>query len=189
MKQKLNIHKVKTTLLSYASIWALILVVLAFYLLNPSFLNAYNTKNLLTNMAPLLVMACGATFVRLLGSLDLSMGAVCSCANVILVKLMPNMGVWAYAVAIGFGVLTGFILGVIHTKLKIPSFIASLGMMNVYNSIALLITASPMTIQKEEKPLITWARESFGVFGVTTVLAVAIMLLLYLRMETRFHSC
>lgn len=178
--QKLNIHKVKTTVLSYASIWALILVVLAFYIINPNFLNAYNTKNLLTNMAPLLVMACGATFVRLLGSLDLSMGAVCSCANVILVKLMPDMGVWAYAVAISFGILTGFILGLIHTKLKIPSFIASLGMMNVYNSIALLITASPMTILKEEKPLIAWARGSFGVFGVTTVIAVVIMLLLYL---------
>ena len=177
--QKLNIHKVKTTELSYASIWALILVVLAFYIINPNFLNAYNTKNLLTNMAPLLVMACSATFVRLLGSLDLSMGAVCSCANVILVKLMPDMGVWAYAVAISFGILTGFILGLIHTKLKIPSFIASLGMMNVYNSIALLITASPMTILKEEKPLIAWARESFGVFGVTTVIAVVIMLLLY----------
>ena len=110
-------------------------------------------------------------------------GAVCSCANVILVKLMPDMGVWAYAVAISFGILTGFILGLIHTKLKIPSFIASLGMMNVYNSIALLITASPMTILKEEKPLIAWARESFGVFGVTTVIAVVIMLLLYLLQQ------
>lgn len=178
--RKLKVQKVKTVAVSYASVWALILIVLAFYAINPNFLNTYNTKNLLTNMAPLLVMACGATFVRLLGSLDLSMGAVCSCANVILVKLMPGVGAWAYAAAIGFGILTGFLLGVIHTKLKIPSFIASLGMMNVYNSIALLITASPMTIAAEQKPLISWARASFGVVGVTTIIAVAVMLLLFL---------
>lgn len=124
--RKLKVQKVKSVALSYASIWALILIVLAFYIINPNFLNAYNIKNLLTNIAPLLVMACGATFVRLLGSLDLSMGAVCSCANVILVKLMSSAGAWAYAAAVGFGILTGFLLGVIHTKLKIPSLLPHL---------------------------------------------------------------
>jgi len=177
--RKLKVQKVKSVALSYASIWALILIVLAFYIINPNFLNAYNIKNLLTNMAPLLVMACGATFVRLLGSLDLSMGAVCSCANVILVKLMSSAGAWAYAAAVGFGILTGFLLGVIHTKLKIPSFIASLGMMNVYNSVALLITDAPMTIAAAQKPLVAWARVTFGVIGITTIIAAVIMLLLY----------
>lgn len=174
-----NLQKAKLLALSTANIWALLLIVLVFYCINPNFLNSYNIKNLLTNMAPLLVMACGATFVRLLGSLDLSMGAVCSCANVMLVKLMPGMGPWAYAAAIGFGILTGFILGVIHTKLKVPSFIASLGMMNVYNSVALLITPSPMTIGKAEKAYIAWGRQSFSVIGMTAVVAIGIMLLLH----------
>lgn len=174
-----NLQKAKLLALSTANIWALLLIVLVFYCINPNFLNSYNIKNLLTNMAPLLVMACGATFVRLLGSLDLSMGAVCSCANVMLVKLMPGVGPWAYAAAIGFGILTGFILGVIHTKLKVPSFIASLGMMNVYNSVALLITPSPMTIGKAEKAYIAWGRQSFSVIGMTAVVAIGIMLLLH----------
>lgn len=174
-----NLQKAKLLALSTANIWALFLIVLVFYCINPNFLNGYNIKNLLTNMAPLLVMACGATFVRLLGSLDLSMGAVCSCANVMLVKLMPGVGPWAYGIAIGFGILTGFLLGVIHTKLKVPSFIASLGMMNVYNSVALLITPSPMTIGKAEKAYIAWGRQSFGVIGMTAVAAIGIMLLLH----------
>lgn len=179
MNQK-NLHEVKNRFLSFANIWALVLIILVFYCINPNFLNGYNMKNLLTNMAPLLVMACGATFVRLLGSLDLSMGAVCSCANVILVKLMPGAGAWAYGVAVCFGILTGFLLGMIHTKLKVPSFIASLGMMNVYNSIALLITPSPMTIGRAEKVYIAWGKRSFGVIGMTAVAAVGIMLLLHL---------
>lgn len=179
LKEKWNVHTFKSILTSFASIWALILVVLAFYIINPSFLNGFNIKNLLTNMAPLLVMACGATYVRLLGSLDLSMGAVCSCANVILVKMLPEAGMWSYVVAIAFGILTGFLLGMIHTKLKIPSFIASLGMMNVYNNIALLITPSPMTIGKAEKQYIAWGRTSYGVVGTITIVAVVIMVILH----------
>ncbi|MBC8535382.1 ABC transporter permease [Feifania hominis] len=164
---------------TYASVFALIAIVVVFLIINPSFLNRFNTKNLLTNMAPLLVMACGATYVRLLGSLDLSMGAVCSCANVMLIRLFPSLGAGAYVVAILFGMLTGVILGLIHTKLKIPSFIASLGMMNVYNSVALLITPMPMTIPAEYRSLINWGKTSFGVINMMTIVSVLIMVIAY----------
>ena len=178
--EKSDLQKLRGVASSLASIGALIAIYLAFYLINPSFLNTFNLKNLLTNMAPLLVMACGATYVRLLGSLDLSMGAVCSCANVLLVMLMPSVGPWAYGVAILFGVATGFILGVIHTKLRIPSFIASLGMMNVYNSLALLLTPSPVMIAKAERTYIAWGKEKFGVVGAITIAAVIVMIVLHL---------
>lgn len=178
--KKIDMNKMRSNVLVYANVVALGLMILVFYLLNPNFLNLFNIKVLLTNLPPLLIMACGATYVRLLGSLDLSMGAVCSCANVILVRLMPEVGAWAYAAAVLFGMLTGFILGFIHTKLKIPSFIASLGMMNVYNSVALLITPSPVSITAEFKPLISWGRVSLGVVGVTTIISVALMLILHL---------
>ena len=178
--EKSDLQKLRGVASSLASIGALIAIYLAFYLINPSFLNTFNLKNLLTNMAPLLVMACGATYVRLLGSLDLSMGAVCSCANVLLVMLMPSVGPCAYGVAILFGVATGFILGVIHTKLKIPSFIASLGMMNVYNSLALLLTPSPVMIAKAERTYIAWGKEKFGVVGAITIAAVIVMIVLHL---------
>ena len=184
---KIDAKSLKTELLSHANILALLLVVLVFWIINPSFLNAYNMKNLMTNMAPLLVMACGATYVRLLGSLDLSMGAVCSCANVMLVKLFPQMGFAAYLVAMAFGMLTGFILGFIHTKLKIPSFIASLGMMNVYNSVALLICEYPELIQKSEKVYISWAKKSFGFFGVTAIIAIILMFVMhFIQKSTTF---
>ena len=178
--EKSDLQKLRGVASSLASIGALIAIYLAFYLINPSFLNTFNLKNLLTNMAPLLVMACGASYVRLRGSLDLSMGAVCSCANVLLVMLMPSVGPWAYGVAILFGVATGFILGVIHTKLKIPSFIASLGMMNVYNSLALLLTPSPVMIAKAERTYIAWGKEKFGVVGAITIAAAIVMIVLHL---------
>ena len=59
--EKSDLQKLRGVASSLASIGALIAIYLAFYLINPSFLNTFNLKNLLTNMAPLLVMACGAT--------------------------------------------------------------------------------------------------------------------------------
>ena len=185
--EKINFKQVKKVASSNANILALLLTVLVFWIINPSFLNNYNMKNLMTNMAPLLVMACGATYVRLLGSLDLSMGAVCSCANVMLVKLFPKVGFMGYVIAIVFGMLTGLILGLIHTKLKIPSFIASLGMMNVYNSVALLISEYPETIQKSEKVFIQWGKQSLGFFGMTAIVAIILMFIMhFLQKSTTF---
>ena len=172
-------NKIKKRITSNANIISLAAMLLVFTAVNPSFLNAYNVKNLCTSIAPLLIIACGATFVTLVGSLDLTMGAVCSCSNVIFVFLMPYLGIGSYGFAIGFGVLAGFLLGVIHTKLKIPSFIASLGMMNVYNSMALLICPSPVSITKEYKYIIGWGKVTAGIFSMMTVLALLYMAILF----------
>lgn len=162
------------------NIWSVVLLILVFFLINPAFLNNFNIKNLLINMAPLLVMACGATFVWLVGSIDLSMGAVCSVANVILVQFMPNMGIGAYFLAAGFGVVSGALLGVIQVKLKIPSFIASLGFMSIWGSVALLITPSPMQIPSDYKYLIEWSKTSFGALSLATIIALVITVLFFL---------
>ena len=63
--EKINFKQIRKVASSNANILALLLTVLVFWLINPSFLNNYNMKNLMTNMAPLLVMACGATYVRI----------------------------------------------------------------------------------------------------------------------------
>jgi len=176
-KLKQNISK--NDLLSHINLITLILLIAVFYIINPSFLNNYNLKTLLISMAPLLVMACGATYVRLLGSLDLSMGAVCSCANVLLVTLFPYTGFVSYIIVAIFGILSGLILGFVHTRYKVPSFILSLGMMNVYSSIALLIMRAPVPVPKEERYLIDWGKISFGIFNLMTIMALIIMIIFY----------
>ncbi len=176
----LQFKKVKYFLEKTINIWSVLLLVLAFYLWNDAFLNKFNAKNLLTNMAPLLVMATGATFMSLIGSVDLSMGAVCSVANVILVELLPVMGWKAYLVAAIFGIFAGLLLGIVQTKTKIPSFIASLGFMRMWESVALLITASPVSIASEIKGLIAWGKTSFGIISLMTIFALIIALIFFL---------
>lgn len=184
MKENININKFKSSAFTYINTLTFILLVIVFYIINPSFLNNYNLKTLLISIAPLLIMACGATYVRLLGSLDLSMGAVCSCANVLLISLFPSLGVISYLIAILFGILTGAILGFLHTKFKIPSFIASLGMMNVYSSIALLIMPAPVSVPKDERYLIEWGKATFGIISSLTIIALILMIIFYIIQKT-----
>ena len=80
-----------------------------------------------------LVICMGATFIILMGSIDLSVeGTVALCA-VAASMLVANdltgvaIGLWSVPAAILAGGALGLLNGIVHVKLKIPSFMATLG--------------------------------------------------------------
>ena len=181
----------------YFSVTAVILLVGVFTILDHNFVNKANLTNLLSDTAPLMIMACGATMVLLLGSVDLSIGATCSVVNVLMVKILSQSfeqsgnlftsTILAFGASLAFGAVAGFALGFIHVRLKIPSFIASLGFMSVWKSTALLISEAPVSIPKALWPSINWAKISFGVLGFPLVLAgVVILAFLVLQSKTSY---
>jgi ribose/xylose/arabinose/galactoside ABC-type transport system permease subunit len=172
-----NKNSIKKFVETSAGIWALLVLVLAFYLMNNSFLNTFNIKNLFNNLATLLVMCCGATLLRLIGSLDLSMGNVASVANVVFVSCLPALGGASYIVTLGFGFLSGLLLGIIHAKLKIPSFIASLAFMNIWHSVGLLIVKTPFSVSKANMGYIGWGSVKIGIIDLPSVIAIVLVIL------------
>lgn len=72
----------------YFSFSAIIILLVALSLTQDNFLGTSNLKNLLRDTAPLMIMSAGMTMVLLFGSIDLSMGAVCSVSNVTYIHLM-----------------------------------------------------------------------------------------------------
>lgn len=178
-EKKARLSSLRADMMRNLNVFALIVLILIFYFMNSSFLGYPNVKNLLADLTPILIMACGTTFVILLGAIDLSIGAVCSCANVLTVALFPVMGYGAYAVAALFGVVSGLVLGVIHAKLKIPSFIASLAFMSVWNCVALLIANAPVAVPQKLKYLVEWAKTSYGIISLITILAVLFAAIFY----------
>lgn len=60
---------------SFAPLLVLVALGLVFALINPVFASAENARNILYLASILLVASCGATFVILMGSIDLSVGA------------------------------------------------------------------------------------------------------------------
>ena len=72
--------------------------------------------------------------------------------------------------------IAGIILGLIHVKLKVPSFIASLAFMSIWNSAALLISNSPISIPKKLWGTIDWYKISIGPLGYPLVIAFLIII-------------
>jgi len=110
---------------------AVALLCLALTALSNVFLTANNILNVLRQAALLFLMASGLTLVILTAGLDLSIGANvalsgCLAASAIKLTGSPLAGV---ATSIACGTLIGLTNGMLVTTLRIPSFIATYGMM------------------------------------------------------------
>lgn len=129
-------------LLAFASLLALMTF---FSLASPNFLQADNLVSILQATAVNGVLAIACTFVIITAGIDLSVGTMMTfcavMAGVVLTYCGMPLGVGVMA-AILFGALCGFVNGVMVAKLKLPSFIATLGMMMVLKGLALVISGT-----------------------------------------------
>jgi len=122
---------------------ALIVIVVAFSLLSPNFLQFDNVVGILIATTVNGILALGVTFVIISGSIDLSVGTVMTLSAVMTAVFVT---VWQLPLPVGIaagivtGGLAGLVNGVLVAKLKIPSFIATLGMLNVAKGLALVIS-------------------------------------------------
>jgi ribose transport system permease protein len=105
------------------------LICVALSFLSDAFLTTNNLLNVLRQASLVFFMASGLTLVILTGKIDLSVGATvglsaCLAATVIKSTGSPWLGA---VVGIGAGSLVGLANGVLVTRLRIPSFIATYG--------------------------------------------------------------
>lgn len=118
--------------------WAPVAVLVALCILvglfNSNFFSLDNLVRLLNTAAIPLVICMGATFIILMGSIDLSVEGVIALCAVAASMLVANdftgaaIGLFSVPVAILAGGAIGLLNGLVHVKLKIPSFMATLGM-------------------------------------------------------------
>ena len=99
-------------------------------------------NNVAKNSAFLLLVALAGTFPILQQSIDLSVESIVTLTGVLTVVLISeyHLGLLAIPLAIGAGMLAGYINGVVFTKLKVPSFLVTLGTMSILMGFALIIT-------------------------------------------------
>lgn len=117
------------------------------YLLDSRFFSIRNAARIAVSATPALMVAIGVTFIIIMGSIDLSMEGTVSVSAVVFafafIALGGTLASWAWLalpLALVVGAALGFINGLIHVKLKIPSFMASLAMGFVGTGLALLLT-------------------------------------------------
>jgi ribose transport system permease protein len=121
--------------------FVVIFVVMAIALHGDGFLQRQNLTNILLQTAPITVMAVGTVFVLSTGEIDLSIGAVVALSALISASELRDHGI---VVGIGAGLLTGIVVGLVNgilvTKLRLPSFLVTLGMMGLVTGLAQRIT-------------------------------------------------
>lgn len=102
-------------------------------LLNPSkYQTMTGIMTFLRTAAPLGVIAIGEMLVLALGGFDLSVGAIVTFVVLVSSKLLANNPANAYPailIMLGFGIAIGVVNGLVVSYLRVPSFIATLGMM------------------------------------------------------------
>ncbi len=111
----------------------------AFGLAKPIFLSAESFWTLSQQGSLLLLVALGATFVVMMGMIDLSIGSLVTLSAMTLAVTEPTLGAWAVLAAIVVATAVGAMNGVIVTVLRLPSFLVTLGTLTIIQGIALYI--------------------------------------------------
>jgi ribose transport system permease protein len=119
----------------------LILLVLSVALRNDGFFTQQNLTNILLQTAPITVMAVGTVFVLSTGEIDLSIGSVVALSSLVAATQLRDHGLVAgVAAGLATGVLVGLANGLLVTKLRLPSFLVTLGMMGLVIGVAQRLT-------------------------------------------------
>jgi ribose transport system permease protein len=131
----------KQKLLAFASLIALLVV---FSVLKPdAFMTQDNFIGILQSTTVIGVLAIASTFVIITAGIDLSVGVLMTFCAVMAGVFIVNLGFplpLGIACALAMGALSGCVSGLVITKLKVPPFIATLGMMMLLKGLSLLIT-------------------------------------------------
>ena len=122
---------------------ALIILFVVFSLASPYFFTFSNVVGILIATAVNGLLALGVTFIIISGGIDLSIGTVMTLCSVMTAVMVKNLGmpnIVGVIVGILTGAFAGFINGIMISKLKLPPFIATLGMLNVARGSSLAVS-------------------------------------------------
>ena len=127
-------------LLAFAS---LVLLLVYFSFASPAFMQTDNMINILQATAVNGVLAIASTFIIITAGIDLSVGTLMTFTAVMAGVFLTYWGLpmWTGVLAaLATGALAGSISGTLIAKLKIPPFIATLGMMQAWKGLSLIVS-------------------------------------------------
>lgn len=121
--------------------FGLIILCIVFGILNPIFFSSQNVGNLLRQIAPILIIGIGQSYVLITGNIDLSIGSVVGMSCMIAATLMTKgvTPMLSVVITLVCCLLIGILNGALVSKCKLPPFIATLGTMTIARGIAQIV--------------------------------------------------
>jgi D-xylose transport system permease protein len=122
----------------------LVVVAIGFQIANSKFLSAQNLVNLFEQSTVYMLLAIAEIFALLLGEIDLSVGLVMGLGSVVVAELVQPTGAnwpwWAAIIATLVAcAAVGFIQGTMVARLRMPSFIVTLGGLLILEGVAIIV--------------------------------------------------
>ena len=143
MKHKWGQSAVNTIKMNFGILMGLLILCVGLTFLTDKFATVTNFFNVIRQITINLYLACGMTFVILLGGIDLSVGSVIAVSGCISAGMITWLGLpvpVGILIGVFFGTLIGAFNGLVVSRTTIPAFIVTLAAMNIGRGIARIYT-------------------------------------------------
>ena len=183
-------EKIALLISGRASFIALFSLIVIFSFLADNFFSLSNLTNILDLSAILILTATAMTFVLMLGSIDLSVEGIAGLTGIVGALMVKNFsnsndyGLLSIIICILLGAIFGLLNGIVFTKLKIPSFMTTLGLGAVATGVGILVTRGyPVIITDQSIRGLALTKLLGGVIPLLFVIAITINLLIWFVSE------
>jgi ribose/xylose/arabinose/galactoside ABC-type transport system permease subunit len=158
----------------YFSLFLLLALVIVFFIGSENFLSLYNIKVILNSSIILLAVGLGQCFVILSGGIDLSVGGIMSLVSILYIIGLEKFGLLSFPLTVIIGCAAGLLNGILYTKLRIPSFICTLGTGGIFVSISYLLSPAPLSVSYRLSKYIDLVNGS--IFGIKNIWFIALII-------------
>jgi ribose/xylose/arabinose/galactoside ABC-type transport system permease subunit len=174
-------------LINYAQYALIGGVIIVYAILSPVFISPSNIRELLAISSPLLVCAVGMTFVLLVAEIDLSVGSIAGVSGALCVVAVAN---FKQPVAIGaaIGIIGGVAIGAANAflivKLKINSFLVTLGMQVFGRGLVFFIVSGEQILITDEMKRIVYS----NVYGISILAVISVGLAVIMALVYKYTA-
>jgi ribose transport system permease protein len=163
------------------------ILLLVFCLLSSPFRSSYNLVSNLSFSSLVGIGSIGMVFCIMSGDFDISIGSMSALAGVLGASMVTRIGSpAAMLLTIALATICGFVNGVFVTKLRIPAFITTLGMMFVYRALAYIYTTNTPVYIKDKLWLSIGSGSVLGIPSPILLMALCFGVAVYVLRKTPF---
>ena len=171
---RLNVDLIRR-LRDYAVLIVLLLIGAYLSIATDTFATVRNLANVSEQISVVGIVAMGMTMLLVSANLDLSVGGQVALIGVILAHVMNNWGIWpALVAAVITGLFLGLVNGLIVTRLKVNSLVATLGSGLAFGGVAFLASGS-QPIVLHDRALQIFMSTRFGGIPVPTYIFICVI--------------
>ncbi len=181
---------IKGFIAQYGVIVGLLAILIFFTVMKAKFMTLDNIVNMLRQTSINGLLAVGMTFVVLTGGIDLSVGSIVGAAGMFAaLAARTEVGLpWPVAVLVGLaiGLLLGTVNGVVVSYLKVPAFIATLGMLSIARGVTFMASdAKP--VPGLSKGFLTIGGGEIGILPYPVLILAGVLVICFIVLyKTRF---